>query len=282
MVSGWARWISNNLNIKQSILRLDYEISTPDLHFPNGDRCTTPAGWDPSAVLSWVATVMAMVGTLGSSKHYLNSENSTSWDTNLSIRNLVLFHCNREPNSSKLFDKFAGTCNVNYVIFHYINDIWPTVPWFRTQARINARLQGPCSCCEAMPIPQVGTSGGRRGWEGGGWNVSFLFLGKRFLHMGVSLNGGTPKSSIWRWIFHYKSSILGYPLFLETSISSQGETRKMMATNPMITWHWISAKKKQHTCKCPQSYSLVPEIHFWFNAQKKWTNTGSLVKAGTP
>ena len=31
--------------------------------------------------------------------------------------------------------------------------------------------------------------------------------------MGVSINGGTPKSSISRWIFPYKPSILGYPYF---------------------------------------------------------------------
>ena len=29
--------------------------------------------------------------------------------------------------------------------------------------------------------------------------------------MGVSINRGTPKSSLYRWIFHYKSSILWYP-----------------------------------------------------------------------
>ena len=31
--------------------------------------------------------------------------------------------------------------------------------------------------------------------------------------MGVSLNGGTPKSSMFNRIFHYKPSILGYPYF---------------------------------------------------------------------
>ena len=36
--------------------------------------------------------------------------------------------------------------------------------------------------------------------------------------MGVSLNGGTPKSCILIGDFHYKSSILGDPLFLETPI----------------------------------------------------------------
>ena len=31
--------------------------------------------------------------------------------------------------------------------------------------------------------------------------------------MGVSKNNGTPKSSILIGFFHYKSSILGYPVF---------------------------------------------------------------------
>ena len=37
--------------------------------------------------------------------------------------------------------------------------------------------------------------------------------------MGVSKNrGGPPKSSIFNRVFHYKPSILGVPLFLETPI----------------------------------------------------------------
>ena len=35
--------------------------------------------------------------------------------------------------------------------------------------------------------------------------------------MGVSVNGGTPKSSILIGVFHYNRP-LGYPYFLETSI----------------------------------------------------------------
>ena len=31
--------------------------------------------------------------------------------------------------------------------------------------------------------------------------------------MDVSKNNGTPKSSIFNWVFHYKPSILGYPYF---------------------------------------------------------------------
>ena len=38
------------------------------------------------------------------------------------------------------------------------------------------------------------------------------------IDMGVSKNRGTPKSSIFIGFFHYKSSILGVPLFLETPI----------------------------------------------------------------
>ena len=35
-------------------------------------------------------------------------------------------------------------------------------------------------------------------------------------HMGVSENSGTPKSSIFNRVFHYKPSILGYPYFGNT------------------------------------------------------------------
>ena len=55
------------------------------------------------------------------------------------------------------------------------------------------------------------------------WWMKVSFLGKWFLHMGVSENGGfSPQIIHLKRDFHYKSSILGYPLFLETSISSQG------------------------------------------------------------
>ena len=37
--------------------------------------------------------------------------------------------------------------------------------------------------------------------------------------MGVSENRGTPKSSILIGVFHYKPSILGYPMFGNTHIS---------------------------------------------------------------
>ena len=36
--------------------------------------------------------------------------------------------------------------------------------------------------------------------------------------MGVSKNNGTPKSSHFNRVFHYKPSILGVPLYLETPI----------------------------------------------------------------
>ena len=46
-------------------------------------------------------------------------------------------------------------------------------------------------------------------------------LGFRHSHiidLGVSKNNDIPKSSILNRVFHYKPSILGYPLFLETPI----------------------------------------------------------------
>ena len=46
----------------------------------------------------------------------------------------------------------------------------------------------------------------------GGWSTTTSIL------MDVSENRGTPKSSILRGVFHYKPSILGYPLFLEPPI----------------------------------------------------------------
>ena len=39
-----------------------------------------------------------------------------------------------------------------------------------------------------------------------------------WLHMGVSKNRGTPKSSIFNRVFHYKPSKFGVSLFLETPI----------------------------------------------------------------
>ena len=43
--------------------------------------------------------------------------------------------------------------------------------------------------------------------------------------MEVSWNGGTPKSSIYRWVFQYKPSCLGYP---------HGH-----GNHQMISWHFI-------------------------------------------
>ena len=44
------------------------------------------------------------------------------------------------------------------------------------------------------------------------WVISWPSVCQGF-HMGVSENGGTPKSSHFNRVFHYKPSILGYPYF---------------------------------------------------------------------
>ena len=58
-------------------------------------------------------------------------------------------------------------------------------------------------------------------------------------HVGVSKNNGTPKSSNFNRVFHYKPSILGgFPLFLETPMLGIG-----------VFWH--------KTKKCPAKGTLV-------------------------
>ena len=87
--------------------------------------------------------------------------------------------------------------------------------------------------------------------------------------MDVSENGGTPKSSIG--VFHYKSSILGYPLFLgenvlflETSVYTMGHTCWVLKILPpgrtffSIHEDVSSAASLSHTCffwpllRCPE------------------------------
>ena len=148
-----------------------------------------------------MATVMAMAhtvavnlsGTLDSSKHCLNSK------FHILRYKFESQKCSSIPLQQRakfsFFDKFAGTCNVINVIFHYITTS-DQHTWFRNQARINARLQGPCCCCEAMPIPQ-----GNIRW-GMGWgqvvDESLISVsGKWLLHMDVSKNRGTPKWMVY-------------------------------------------------------------------------------------
>ena len=56
----------------------------------------------------------------------------------------------------------------------------------------------------------------RRYWKRNGGEKELGLIVVQFQHnvqMGVSLNGGTPKSSLFNRVFHYKPSILGYPYF---------------------------------------------------------------------
>ena len=43
--------------------------------------------------------------------------------------------------------------------------------------------------------------------------ITYSFSRRKPVHMGVSKNSGTPRSSILIGFFHYKPSILGYPYF---------------------------------------------------------------------
>ena len=45
------------------------------------------------------------------------------------------------------------------------------------------------------------------------WHVQEIMQPAVIIHLGVSKNNGTPKSSIFNRVFHYKPSILGYPYF---------------------------------------------------------------------
>ena len=49
-------------------------------------------------------------------------------------------------------------------------------------------------------------------WRSDGWKVTKLVT-KKNTYWVFSLNGGTPKSSHFNRVFHYKPSILGYPYF---------------------------------------------------------------------
>ena len=75
-----------------------------------------------------------------------------------------------------------------------------------------------------------------------------LVLDFQVIHMGVSKNRGTPKSSIFNRVFHYKPSILGIPLlFSKAPISffspTSGESRRPWRKK--IAWLRLGAWKKR-------------------------------------
>jgi len=51
--------------------------------------------------------------------------------------------------------------------------------------------------------------------------------------MGVSENGGTPESSHFNRVFHYKPFILGNPYFGNTHIREFGVKPSFRVTNPL-------------------------------------------------
>ena len=82
-------------------------------------------------------------------------------------------------------------------------------------------------------------------------------------HMEVSWNRGTPKSSIFGWIFHYKPSIWGYPYWWNplaikhgNSKSSKGLRSKILqyggvSSKPCLTRGFLPTTKslgRQETC----------------------------------
>ena len=69
-------------------------------------------------------------------------------------------------------------------------------------------LSGEETTSKAIRRGHIGTMSGNRGWNG----RKKLTLDTH-IDMDVSLNGGTPKSSIKNRVFHYKPSILGYPYY---------------------------------------------------------------------
>ena len=72
--------------------------------------------------------------------------------------------------------------------------------------------------------------------------------------MDVSENSGTPKSSIFNRVFHYKPSILGIPLFLETPIYENGNYK---------TWqNHLFQRNPIHSGRIPQLFLKlqVPKI----------------------
>ena len=77
--------------------------------------------------------------------------------------------------------------------------------------------------------------------------VEHVFFFAKEYHMVVSWNRGTRKSSIDRWIFHYKPSILGYPRLWNPPYGNYllyGDTRM---EHHMDTPHFIVPLKKSQS-----------------------------------
>ena len=93
------------------------------------------------------------------------------------------------------------------------------------------------------------------------WKISILNP-----EMGVSKNNGTPKSSHFNRVFHYKPSILGYPFFLETSKWRFGsDDLPRDPWNPIwrlkICFRWVGEKPPTRN-PCAE-HDLPPTFQGW-------------------
>ena len=78
-----------------------------------------------------------------------------------------------------------------------------------------------------------------------------------------SINGGTPKSSIYRWIFHYKPSIFRVHPFMETPIQNWDECPRL---------HQEEATKAFAPCKASRSFwPSIKHVSTWRCSWRMYT-----------
>ena len=91
----------------------------------------------------------------------------------------------------------------------------------------NSKAFRPAKACNA------------RGWS---WKTFRLVV-----LLGVSKNRGNPQIIHFNRVFHYKPSILGYPLFLETPIKCQGPFfGKAGPDKTQLFWAWRMCRSDGH------------------------------------
>ena len=92
-----------------------------------------------------------------------------------------------------------------------------TVTYLQANHRL-VNLGKPAKFCVTFQSSNFGDINSRATYkiqlcEGGSYYSLILSTPNCNKNMGVSKNNGTPKSSIFNRVFHYKPSILGYPYF---------------------------------------------------------------------
>ena len=96
-----------------------------------------------------------------------------------------------------------------------------------------------------------------------GWQID---VGVRLRYLSVSKNRGSPKSSTFDRVFHYKSSILGYPYFwkhpFECTVTwtcnfcqSPACKAQVQRASERQFWHWPGVKQKK--------LEKLPVVFFW-------------------